>query len=152
MIYPEERSQSVAERPPKPKVASSNLAGRILLLLQRVSREAQILHDTAADEVFLDNAFRIVRCHVSIPRAFGIDDADRPAGAHAQALAPGPVAGPVRSRDVQFLHPALEVLPRRVSRLRIHAIRPDAHEEMPLQLADAERRRCLLDGVVLLSH
>src|SRR5258708_28963883 len=121
-------------------------------MIEGVSCEAQILDDAATDEVFLDDAFCIVRRHTSIPCPFRIHDADGAAGAHAQALAPGPVAGPVGARDVELLHPPLEVLPRRISCFGIHTIRPDAHEEMTLQLADAKRGGRLLHRFVLLTH
>src|SRR3954468_275298 len=120
--------------------------------LDRVPRKTQIVDDLATDEVLLDDALRILRRHGSIPRAFGIHDGDRPAGADAQALAPGPIARTIRARDIQFFHPALHVLPRCIANFGIDAVRSDTDEHVPLQLAHSEGRGGQFRRVVLLSH
>ena len=54
---------------------------------QGIARKAQILDDAAADDVLLDDALRVLRRDVAVPRAFRVHDGDRPAGADPQALA-----------------------------------------------------------------
>lgn len=118
----------------------------------RITGEAQVLHNPPSDEVFLDDAFCILGCHGPVPCAFRIHDADRAVGADAQALALRAVARPIGTGDVEILHAPFEVLPCGVAGLEIDAIRTEAHEEVPLQLADAERRRGLFWRLEFLPH
>ena len=46
-------------------------------LSERITREAQLIDNPSADEVFLDDALRVLRRHIPVPRALGVDDADR---------------------------------------------------------------------------
>ena len=72
---------------------------------QRIPREAQVLDNSSTDQVFLNDAFRLLRRHASVPCPFGIHDADRSVHADPQALALGAVARPVAAGDVELLHP-----------------------------------------------
>ena len=49
-------------------------------------RDQRIVDDAAADEMFLDDPLEHRRIALPVPRAFGIDDGDRPAFADAQAV------------------------------------------------------------------
>src|SRR5690349_19267241 len=60
--------------------------------VQRVPGEAEIFHHPSADEVFLDDALRVLGCHEAIPRAVGIDEGGRPVRADPQAVRLRPVA------------------------------------------------------------
>jgi len=97
----------------------------------------------APDQVILDDALGIFGCHVAIPRTFRIHDANRSAGADTQALALRSVERTVGSRDVQLLHPSLQIDPRALAGLEIRAVGAQADEEMPGQMPDAKRTRCL---------
>src|SRR4030095_16616915 len=119
---------------------------------QRVPREAEILDDAAADEMFLDDPFRVLRGHVAIPRPLGVDDGGRALRADAQAVALRPIAGAVRTGDVQVLHPPLDVLPCRVACLGIYAVGAGAQEQVAMDLADAEQRDGLLSSLVFSRH
>src|SRR6476661_6121456 len=89
----------------------------------RITGEAQILDDPAADEVFLDDAFRILGCHGSVPCALRIHDTDGAVGADAEALALRAVARTVGPGDVEILHPPFQVLPGGLTGVEIRAIR-----------------------------
>ena len=118
----------------------------------RITGEAQILHDPPSDEVFLDDAFRVFGCHGSVPCALGIHHADRAVRADAEALALRAVARTVGAGDVEILHPPFQVLPRGVASFEIDAIGTQAHEEVALQLADAKRGRGLFRRFEFLAH
>src|SRR5688500_6379741 len=107
---------------------------------QRIPRETQVLDDVAADHVFLDDALRVLRRDMPVPRALWIHHADRALVADAQALHLRAVARTVAARDVQLLHPVLDVQPRPLALLEVGAVRAEADEQMTCQLADAEER------------
>src|SRR5438093_6260176 len=117
---------------------------------QRITREAQVLDDAAADEMFLDNALRILRRHTAVPRAFRIHDADRPIRTDAQALAFRPVERTAGAGEVQLLQPLLQVRPGFLAAFEIRAIWAQAKKEMTRQFPDAEHRRRLNRRFVLL--
>ena len=93
----------------------------------------------SADQVFLNDAFRVLRSDIAIPRTFWVHDADRSACADAQALAFRTVKRTIRSGNVELLHPSLQVQPRPFTVLEICAIRPQTDEQMTGQLSDAEQ-------------
>ena len=105
---------------------------------QGVFREAEVFDDTPADQVFLDDAFRVFRGHEAIPRAIRIHDRGRAVGANAEAVALRAVARAVGAGDVQLFHPLFYILPCRVAGLGLYAVGADADEQMPAQLANAE--------------
>jgi hypothetical protein len=49
------------------------------------SKEYRLIDDLAVPEVFDDNALQKGGCDVAVPDAFGVDDDDRSACAHAEA-------------------------------------------------------------------
>jgi hypothetical protein len=120
---------------------------------QRIPREAQILHDTTTDQVFLDDALRVLRRNLPIPRALRVNDRNRPSRADAQALTLCSIEGPVGSRDVELLHPALQIEPGLLPLFEIAAIGAETNEQVARQLADAKRRRGFGRSLVLpLTH
>src|SRR5262245_44118707 len=86
-----------------------SLSGFQPVRVQRIAGEAQILDDPAANHVLLDDPLGSLGGDGPIPRAFGIHDADGAAGADAEAADPRAVRRAVRARNVQLLHPALDV-------------------------------------------
>jgi len=102
--------------------------------------------------VFLNDALGVIRSHRVIPRTLRIHNAHRTVRTDTQALTLRTVERTIRTGDVQVLHSPLEVLPGLVTRLGIDAIRADADEKMPGQLANPERRGRLFRSVELLAH
>ena len=91
--------------------------------VQRVAREAQLFHDTTADEMFLDDPLGILRRDVLIPRPLRIHHRDRTGGADAQAVAVRAVARAGFTDQVQFLHSPFDVLPGLLTDGRVDAVR-----------------------------
>src|SRR5579864_8705509 len=88
--------------------------------------------------MLLNDPLGIARRDVAIPRAFRIDDADRPLGADPQALAFGAVARPVTAGDLELLHPLFYEFPCFLPFRRIGTVGADADEKMPSELPHPE--------------
>src|SRR5688500_7069874 len=78
---------------------------------QSIGSKQQILDDSSPNEVFLDDPLGVLRRDVLVPRPLGVDHADRPAGADAEAVALGAVAGAVLAGEVQVFETSLDVVP-----------------------------------------
>src|SRR4051812_34839463 len=90
---------------------------------QRITREAQIFNDASTDQVLLDDALGIFRSDLAIPRTLWIHDTDGSTCADPEALALRSIKRTVPPRNVQLLHPSLQVQPRPFTVLEIGAIR-----------------------------
>src|SRR6266516_1267788 len=99
--------------------------------------------------MFLNDALRVFRRDVPIPRTLRIHDAYRTAAADPEALALRPITRPVGTGDVQLLHAALHVRPRTFALLQIDAVRPEANEEVTRQTSDAKRARRIFRRLIL---
>ena len=93
--------------------------------------------------MFLDDALGIIRRDAAVPRSLRIHDADRTVGADAQALALRAIKRTVLARDVELLHAFLEVFPRLLTFVIVHAVGPEADEQMARELPDPELARRL---------
>src|SRR5665213_3466848 len=90
--------------------------------------------------MLLNDSLGVLRRYALIPRPLRIDDRDRAADADAQTLALGSIERPIRTGDVQFLHPLFDVVPRFFPFRRFDAIGAQANEKMPGELSDSKLR------------
>src|SRR5712692_5993466 len=77
-----------------------------------VPGESEFWNDLAFDQVLLDDLLEDRRRAGMIPNRFGINDGDRAVRADAQAVHLAPVNEWLRPRQLQFLEPLFQVLPR----------------------------------------
>ena len=93
--------------------------------------------------MLLDDAFEHRRVARAIPRAFGIDDRNRPAFADAQAVR-FRAADAARFRKAEFLQPRFQVVPRDERSLLVAALRRrliGAEKDVTLDDGEAELAR-----------
>src|SRR5260370_993775 len=105
---------------------------------QWVSRENPLFDRFPFDQMLLNETRNAVRGHSAVPRSFGIDDHDRPAGTDAQAVDLGAIAGvgPRANREVFFLQFLLQHFPRGLADFGRAAIGAKAQEHVALVFAD----------------
>jgi hypothetical protein len=70
-----------------------------------------LLHQTAPNEVFLNDPLQHRRIAVMVPRAFGVHDGDRPTLANAKAIRLRPIDAPVLG-ETELFEATLQVIPR----------------------------------------
>src|ERR1043166_9550907 len=102
-----------------------------------------LLDDAAVDQMLLDDALEDGRIARGIPRAFGVDDGDRPAFADPQAVRLRAEDAPLL-RQPELLQSPLEKLPRGETAILVAALRVRliaAEKDVPPCHADANRRR-----------
>src|ERR1051326_1333293 len=87
-----------------------------------MTRDDVFVHDTSADEMFLDDPFENGRIASGVPRALGIDDRDRSAFADAQAVRLRPQDAALL-RQSELFEPPFQKIPCRKSALLLAAFR-----------------------------
>lgn len=80
---------------------------------KRVLRECEFFHDSAANQMLLNNPFQNFRRARVVPNRFRINDRDWPVRADAQAVGFGAIDQPFRAGEFQFFKPLLQELPGR---------------------------------------
>src|SRR5436190_14193195 len=104
-------------------------------------RDQRVMDGTSTDQVFLDDPLEERRIALSVPRAFWIDDRDRPAFADAEAVRLG-AQDPALLGETQFLQPRLQVIPRGETALLLAALGLRliaAEKDVPLRHRHANR-------------
>lgn len=154
----EKRNQKMRIGEPKakfldPEVSTVNATASII---QAFLDDQKVVNDLPADEMPLDDAFKVFRSAGVIPRPFGVDDGDRPLCADLQAV--GLRAVHSVSGKAQFLEPRFQEFPglqrlRAIIALGLGGI--SAKENMPLdfvqsQVVDDLLQLCLIHGPSIL--